>query len=213
MADVTLAQITDWIGRAKDSIAENRDHLTALDSAIGDADHGSNLTRGFNAVVEKLTASPPATIAALLQSSGMTLVSTVGGASGPLVRHLAAPHGQDDRRDGHGDGHPARRGICAPASTGSSPAARPSSATRPWSTPSTQPSPRTRPRSRTAMTPPRLPRRRPWRRPQGRDATEPLVARKGRASYLGERSAGHIDPGSASTTLLLEALAAALQEG
>ena len=84
MADVTLAQITDWISRAKDSIAENRDHLTALDSAIGDADHGSNLTRGFNAVVEKLAASPPDTIAALLQSSGMTLVSTVGGASGPL---------------------------------------------------------------------------------------------------------------------------------
>ena len=55
--------------------------------------------------------------------------------------------------------------------------------------------------------------RRPRRRPPGRDATEPLIARKGRASYLGERSAGHIDPGSASVTLLLEALAAALHDG
>src|SRR6188768_2187920 len=76
------------MSRAQESIAANRDHLTALDSAIGDADHGTNLTRGFNAIVEKLRTSPPTTIAGLLQTSGMTLVSTVGGASGPLYGTL-----------------------------------------------------------------------------------------------------------------------------
>jgi phosphoenolpyruvate---glycerone phosphotransferase subunit DhaL len=212
VADVTLAQIADWMDRAKDSIAANRDHLTALDSAIGDADHGSNLTRGFNAVVEKLTTSPPATIAALLQSSGMTLVSTVGGASGPLygtlLLRMGKTIGETDTATPTQLGEALRAGLEGVVARGKAElgdktmvdAFDPAVAAYQAAVSSGGNAAAGAQAAAAAAA-------------QGRDATEPLVARKGRASYLGERSAGHIDPGSASLTLLLEALAAALQDG
>jgi phosphoenolpyruvate---glycerone phosphotransferase subunit DhaL len=212
VVDVTLAQITDWISRAKDSIAENRDHLTALDSAIGDADHGSNMTRGFNAVVEKLTVSPPATIAALLQSSGMTLVSTVGGASGPLygtlMLRMGKTIGETDTATPTQLGDALRAGLEGVVARGKAElgdktmvdAFDPAVAAYESAIADGSEAAQAAEAAAAAAA-------------AGRDATEPLIARKGRASYLGERSAGHIDPGSASLTLLLEALAAALREG
>jgi dihydroxyacetone kinase-like protein len=82
--DVTTAALTAWIRAFGDLVSENRDHLTALDSAIGDADHGSNMDRGMTAAVAALEEADPATAGAVLTKVGMTLVSTVGGASGPL---------------------------------------------------------------------------------------------------------------------------------
>lgn len=81
---VTFDQMNGWVFRLTDVFAENKSFLTELDSAIGDADHGINLDRGFSAVKAELQANPPKTIGDLLQQSSMTLIRTVGGASGPL---------------------------------------------------------------------------------------------------------------------------------
>jgi dihydroxyacetone kinase-like protein len=84
VAVVDVATLHSWLGLFAEEVATNRDLLTRLDSAIGDADHGANLDRGMSAVVVALEKEPAATPAALFKTTGMTLVSTVGGASGPL---------------------------------------------------------------------------------------------------------------------------------
>src|SRR3954471_18621128 len=85
---VTTAVLEEWVRRFATLVAENRDYLTELDAAIGDADHGSNMDRGMKAAVAALDESVPATAGALFSKVGMTLVSTVGGASGPLFGTL-----------------------------------------------------------------------------------------------------------------------------
>jgi len=212
VADITLAQVSDWLDRAQASIAENRDYLTALDSAIGDADHGSNLTRGFKALVEKKAANPSTTIADLLQSAGMTLVSTVGGASGPLygtlLLRMGKAIGETDTATAGQLGEALRAGLDGVVTRGKAQvgdktmvdALTPAVAAYAAAVDSGQSAAVAAEAAALASA-------------AGRDASEPLVARKGRASYLGERSAGHIDPGCASLTMLLEALAAALEAG
>ena len=86
--NVTTAAFEEWVRRFAHHVAENRDFLTELDAAIGDADHGSNMDRGMKAAVAALDESRPATPGALFSKVGMTLVSTVGGASGPLFGTL-----------------------------------------------------------------------------------------------------------------------------
>ncbi|HMD12001.1 MAG TPA: DAK2 domain-containing protein, partial [Marmoricola sp.] len=86
--NVTTAVLEDWVRSFAQLVADNRDHLTELDAAIGDADHGSNMDRGMKAAVAALDESRPATPGALFSKVGMTLVSTVGGASGPLFGTL-----------------------------------------------------------------------------------------------------------------------------
>ena len=81
---ITVDQLTDWLTRFRDLVTEQLSYLTELDSAIGDADHGSNMTRGMTAVIEKILASPTGTVDELFRVAGMTLVTSVGGASGPL---------------------------------------------------------------------------------------------------------------------------------
>src|SRR5689334_18998176 len=85
---VTTADLEAWVRTFAQLVADNRDHLTELDAAIGDADHGSNMDRGMRAAVAALDESRPTTAAALFSKVGMTLVSTVGGASGPLFGTL-----------------------------------------------------------------------------------------------------------------------------
>jgi dihydroxyacetone kinase-like protein len=185
-----------WIREFARLIAVNKDELTALDSAIGDGDHGTNMDRGLTAVVSMLDAEPQATPSALFKKVGMTLISKVGGASGPLygtafLRMAAAAGDEVDLAkvlraalDGviaRGKAEPGDKTMVdalAPAvdalESGAGVAAAADAAAK------------------------------------GRDATIPLVARKGRASYLGERSAGHADPGATSVTLLLTAAASTL---
>jgi len=203
----TVAQLVDWLHRFAASVAENQTYLTELDSAIGDADHGSNMTRGMNAVVEK--AGDPSTVDALFRTVGMTLVSTVGGASGPLYGtfflRIGTTAGAVGELDGAALSTALRAGLAGVIQRGN---AEPGDKTMV-----------------DALTPAldaldaRLAagddlataaRAAADAAAKGRDATEPLVARKGRASYLGDRSAGHLDPGATSTALLFEALAAAL---
>ncbi|MGH3658331.1 MAG: DAK2 domain-containing protein, partial [Micromonosporaceae bacterium] len=81
---LTVADLSNWVRNFAQQIREQKDHLTALDSAIGDADHGTNMDRGMTAVLAKLDGGPPASPAALFKLVGMTLVSSVGGAAGPL---------------------------------------------------------------------------------------------------------------------------------
>jgi len=203
----TVAQLVDWLHRFAASVAENQAHLTELDSAIGDADHGSNMTRGMNAVVEK--AGDPSTVDALFRTVGMTLVSTVGGASGPLYGtfflRIGTTAGAVGELDGAALSAALRAGLAGVIQRGN---AEPGDKTMV-----------------DALTPAldaldaglaagddlaTAARAAADAAAKGRDATEPLVARKGRASYLGDRSAGHLDPGATSTALLFEALAAAL---
>lgn len=205
MTVIDLAQVHAWLADFAAVVHENADLLTDLDRQIGDADHGANMDRGMQAVAA-LSADDFADAPALLKKAGMTLVSTVGGASGPLygtffLRLAAAlpAEGADPVAFGLAlraglDGVLAR----GKASVGDktmvdalSPAVDAYEATV-----SDEAAEALEAAARAAA--------------EGRDATIPLVARKGRASYLGDRSAGHQDPGATSLTMLVEAAARTL---
>ncbi|WP_136587867.1 dihydroxyacetone kinase subunit DhaL [Microbacterium hydrothermale] len=202
-AAVSTDDLVAWIRAFRDAVTDHKDELTRLDSEIGDADHGSNMARGLDAVVAKLDPAP-ASPAELFKTVGMTLVSTVGGASGPLYGTLFLRMGpalpSPDGVDTAALGAALRAGVEGVIARGK---AEPgdktmidalSPAIDAWDAAADDgPAAAARAAAEAAA--------------RGRDATEPLVARKGRASYLGGRSAGHIDPGAASSTLLLEALA------
>ena len=198
-----------WLRAFADAVRDAADELTALDSAIGDADHGANMRRGMTAVVGKLESAPDAGPSALLKSAGMTLVSTVGGASGPLYGtfflRMATAAGDRTELDAAGFAAALRAGLDGVVARGK---AAPGDKTM-----------------LDALVPAvdaldaRLAEGNGLRdalraaadaADAGSDATIPLVARKGRASYLGERSAGHRDPGAASTALLVRAAAETL---
>lgn len=188
------------------TVAEQKEYLTELDSAIGDADHGINMDRGMKAVITKIDAQEPTDVGALLKTVGMTLVSTVGGAGGPLYGTLflqlgTATAGKETLEasdwaaalDAAVTGVQARGKAVLEDKT---------------------------------MVDALIPARDAYRQAleegasfadalrrstaaaeDGMKATVPLVARKGRASYLGERSAGHQDPGATSSWLLLKTIA------
>ena len=206
-ATATLPQLVDWLTRFRDVVAENQGYLTELDSAIGDADHGSNMTRGMNAVIGKL--GEPATVDALFKSVGMTLVSTVGGASGPLYGtfflRIGTTAGAVDELDGPALSAGLRAGLAGVIQRGN---AEPGDKTMVDAlTPALDAFDAAIAAGDDLAT---AARAAADAAAKGRDDTEPLVARKGRASYLGERSAGHLDPGATSTALLFEALAEAV---
>jgi len=200
---VTGADVVRWIELYASTIAENKGYLTELDSAIGDADHGSNMNRGMNAVVEKIGDDPGDDIGGLLKTVGMTLVSKVGGAGGPLYGTLfmqmgAASAGKSELsvEDWSAALQAALTGVKArgKAEPGDktmidalTPAAEALSKAAAESTSFTD----ALKAAESAAE-------------EGMKATIPLVARKGRASYLGERSAGHQDPGATSTYLLMK---------
>jgi dihydroxyacetone kinase-like protein len=205
---VDVPALEAWIRAFARAVAEHRDELTELDSAIGDADHGTNMDRGMSAAVAALEAAPPADPAALLKQVGMTLVSKVGGASGPLYGtfflRIAGALGTDPA-DAETFARALRaglegviaRGKAEPGDKTMLDALVPACAALDAALAAGQ---RLGPALEAAATAAR----------DGRDATVPLVARKGRASYLGERSAGHQDPGATSTALLLDAAASTL---
>lgn len=211
MAAIDTAALVDWIRRFRDVIAEKREWLTELDSAIGDADHGANMARGMDAVVAKLDSAVPPTVDELLKTVGMTLVSSVGGASGPLYGTLflrmGMAAGPVDELDAAGLAASLRAGLDGIVARGKAEAGDKtmfdSMAPAVDALDAAIAGGADLAAAAAAAADAAA---------AGRDATEPLVARKGRASYLGERSAGHIDPGAASTTLLFEALAQATAE-
>jgi len=211
-ADVNTAALAAWIREFGRLVAVNKDLLTELDSVIGDADHGTNMHRGMTAVLAALDGEVPGTPAMLLKRTGMTLVSTVGGASGPLYGtaflRMAAAAGDADSLDAQGYAKVLRAALDGVVARGK-PAAgdktmydalAPAVDALEAAVAAGQPLPEAlRAAVRAAE--------------QGRAATIPMIARKGRASYLGERSAGHQDPGATSVTLLVTAAATALGDG
>ena len=201
--------VVRWIRAFAAEISANKEQLTQLDAAVGDGDHGINMDRGMSAVIGKVdTADQDQDIGALLKTVGMTLVSTVGGAGGPLYGTLfmqmgtalpgKAVIGPDDwtaALDAAVSGVQAR-GKAEPGDKTMIDALIPA-----------------RDALKTALVGGAsfedALRRSADAAGQGMRDTIPLVARKGRASYLGERSAGHQDPGATSSHLLLEAAAEA----
>ncbi|MGH2660234.1 MAG: dihydroxyacetone kinase subunit DhaL [Actinomycetota bacterium] len=187
-------------------VAENKEYLTQLDSAIGDADHGINMDRGMSAALSKLDGVPEGDVGNLLKTVGMTLVSTVGGAGGPLYGTLFLQ-------------------------MGTAVAGKPELSLQDWAGALTKGLEGVIMRGKAelgdktmvdALAPARdalrealdegasfgdALRRSAAAAEEGMKGTIPLVARKGRASYLGERSAGHQDPGATSSYLLLKTAA------
>lgn len=209
---VDIDALDGWIREFARLVAANKDLLTRLDSAIGDADHGANMDRGLTAVVAMLDAAQPARPAELLKRVGMTLVSTVGGASGPLYGTLflrmAAAATDVEFLDGPAFAKALRAGLEGVLQRGKAEAGdktmldalAPAVDALDGALAAGGALGEAMPVAAAAAE-------------AGRDATIPMIARKGRASYLGERSVGHQDPGATSVALLLTAAAAALARG
>jgi phosphoenolpyruvate---glycerone phosphotransferase subunit DhaL len=190
-----------WMTVTAASVEREAERLTALDSPIGDADHGSNLQRGFTAVAAILEKEAPDTPGAVLTLAGRQLISTVGGASGPLYGTLLRRSGKALGDAGEVSeeqlAEALRAGVEAVMTLGG---AAPGDKTMiDTLVPAVDALGTGFAAARTAAE-------------QGALATTPLQARKGRASYLGERSIGHQDPGATSAALLIAALAEAAGE-
>jgi phosphoenolpyruvate---glycerone phosphotransferase subunit DhaL len=202
---VTADQVRDWIRRFADDVAERRMELVRLDTAIGDGDHGTNMDRGMKKAVEKLDGTDGGDIGADLKNVGMALVSSVGGAAGPLYGTLFLQMGTasagKDELDLDGWTAAVEAGVKGVQARG-----------------------KAEPGDKT-MIDAWLPALDALREggdigealarsadaaEAGAEATIPLEARKGRASYLGPRSVGHKDPGATSSAMLLRAAAETL---
>ncbi|HEY1278784.1 MAG TPA: dihydroxyacetone kinase subunit DhaL [Acidimicrobiales bacterium] len=203
---VSVERLDAWVRRFADLVADQCAYLTDLDSAIGDADHGINMDRGMRAVGNALDTARPATADELFKLVGMTLVSSVGGASGPLYGtfflRLGAACGPRDAISVDDLAKAFRAGVEGLVARG-----RPELGDKTMYD-SLQPALEALDAAVEDGHAPGDALSSAWRAAvNGRDATIPMVARKGRASYLGERSAGHQDPGATSAALLFEAAA------
>ncbi|MFE2475825.1 dihydroxyacetone kinase subunit DhaL [Streptomyces sp. NPDC059389] len=185
-----------WMTAAAAAVEREADRLTELDSPIGDADHGSNLLRGFTAVRAALEAEPTESPGAVLVLAGRTLISTVGGASGPLYGTLLRRTGKELGEAAEVSDEALRKalyaGVGAVAQLGG---AAPGDKTMLDALVAGVAALGTSYRAAADAA------------ENGARATVPMQARKGRASYLGERSIGHQDPGATSAALVLGALA------
>ena len=207
---VTKEQIVQWLQNFAAVIEQNKDYLTELDSAIGDADHGINMERGFKKVMSQLPGVADKDIGSILKTVSMTLISSVGGASGPLygtlfLRSGTAVAGKQELTDEdmvgllqagldgvreRGKAQPGDKtmvDVLSPAVTAFQQAVVGGKGTL------------------QAM------QQAVAAAEQGMKETTPMLAKKGRASYLGERSIGHQDPGATSSYLMLKSLLAILE--
>ncbi|WP_246150081.1 dihydroxyacetone kinase subunit DhaL [Agromyces intestinalis] len=209
MAGLGRDWAVDWVRRSADVIGEHRVELITLDREIGDGDHGENMDRGFQAVIGKLDGlADDASPGDVLKLVATTLISTVGGAAGPLygTAYLkgAVAAGPASELDGAAIAAvltAARDGIVSRGKA----ELEDKTMIDAW-TPAVDAADAA---AAAGAEPGAVLRAAAEAAAAGAVATEPLVARKGRASYLGERSAGHRDPGAQSTALLLDAAAAA----
>ncbi|MFZ0546659.1 MAG: dihydroxyacetone kinase subunit DhaL [Candidatus Promineifilaceae bacterium] len=202
---VSKAQIVQWLESLADVFAENRTYLTELDSAIGDADHGINMDRGFKKVVERLPPVVNKDIGNILKTTGMTLMSTVGGASGPLygtffMRSGTAVADKEELDNNDlvnlfeaGVEGLVKRGRAVLGDKTMVDAWLPTIAAMKEAVAAGKNTDEVLKAAVDAAE-------------QGVQDTIPLQARKGRASYLGERSIGHQDPGATSSWLMLKTL-------
>lgn len=207
---ITADHVISFLQLVAERVKEQRDYLTRLDAAIGDADHGVNLDRGFSAVMSKLPTATDRSISGLLKLTGMTLISTVGGASGPL-------YGTAFLRAGTAVGDRATIGpeeLIAALSAALEGIQTRGKATRGEKTMIDAIAPAIDAlKEHYAASGDLLAAMRAAVAAceQGMIATEPMLATKGRASYLGERSIGHRDPGAASAYLMAQAMLETLE--
>jgi dihydroxyacetone kinase-like protein len=204
MQTLNVNAVIAWINRSADEIERNKTYLTDLDGPIGDSDHGANMARGFSAVKVKLTGHAPPDIGALFKTVAMTLLSTVGGASGPLYStfflQAAAQSAGKTELDLAGWTACLEAALAGIGQRGKAVLGDKTMVD------ALQPAVEAlkhadgKPLSEALVASAKAAE-------EGMKATIPLLARKGRASYLGERSIGHQDPGATSTHLLLDALA------
>lgn len=210
MSELGAAWALEWMERTRERVGQQRERLIDLDRQIGDGDHGENLDRGFGAVVDALGAQDPQTVADVLKLVAKTLMSTVGGAAGPLYGTAflrGAKAAGADGLDGVGTAGVVEAALGGIQARGKavegektmvdawSPAAR---AARSAAEAGAGPAAVLEAAAAAAR--------------GGAEATEPMRATKGRASYLGERSIGHLDPGAVSSALILAEAAAAARE-
>jgi phosphoenolpyruvate---glycerone phosphotransferase subunit DhaL len=203
------AALDRWVRSFALLVAENKDTLTDLDAAIGDGDHGTNMDRGMRAVVVALDETTPVTASALLNKVGMTLVSTVGGASGPLFGtfflRVGASFGDTAEISLAQLAAALRAGLEGIVARGKAEAGdktmydalAPAVDALDGAVSEGMDKADALKLALVAAE-------------NGRDATTPMLARKGRASYLGERSVGHQDPGATTVALLMAAATRAL---
>ena len=208
-ATVQSDTIAAWMAEIAAAVREQRDQLTQLDAAIGDGDHGTNMVRGFDAVERALDGRGEDAPGQVLIISGKTLVSTVGGASGPLwgsaLRRAGRSLGAAPEIDGAQLAGALDAALAAIKELGAAEvgdktivdALEPAVAALRTALGAGEPLARALEATAAAAE-------------EGAQATVPLQARKGRASYLGERSVGHQDPGATSTALIMRALASAV---
>ncbi|MBP8000155.1 MAG: dihydroxyacetone kinase ADP-binding subunit DhaL [Chloroflexi bacterium] len=208
---VTKAQVIAWIENTAKVIQANKEYLTQLDSPIGDADHGINMSRGFGKVVEKLPSVVDTDIGTILKTIGMTLMSTVGGASGPLYGtfFMRAGTSAAAKQELSGDDlfNLLQAGVDGVVQRGRA-QLQDKTMYDAW-VPALATLRADLDQGKTIV---EAMNATVAAAERGRNNTIPLQARKGRASYLGERSIGHQDPGATSTHLILKALLDVLQE-
>lgn len=203
---MTNEDILRWLEHTADVLHENANYLTQLDSAIGDADHGINMDRGFKAVRDKFPTMATMDIATQLKTVGTTLVSTVGGASGPLygtafLRAGIAVAGKQELS-------PADTVAMLEAFLGGVVARGKAKSGEKTMVDALTPALAAAKQALAEGVPLKeLASRASQAAGEGTKATIPLLATKGRASYLGERSVGHQDPGATSSWLILRCLA------
>lgn len=208
MLTIPASTLEAWLRRCATVFAEHKEELTDLDAAIGDADHGANMARGFAAIPPKLDALVAKDIGTLFRTAAMTLISQVGGASGPLygtffLQAAKPAMGKDEL---------ALSDLCTCLDTGLAAVVNLGKAAVGDKTMIDVLTP-----ALAALHPKKGEsleaafERAVTAAQSAAEGTIPLVAHKGRASYLGDRSVGHKDPGAASSVLLLEALAHAIK--
>jgi phosphoenolpyruvate---glycerone phosphotransferase subunit DhaL len=202
---VDTAVVSAWIRAVAAAVEEHRDHLTQLDAAIGDADHGANMSRGFTAVVAALDELEPVTVGDVLVKTGSTLMSTVGGASGPL-------YGAAFRAAGKALTEPvvSPEQLVAALHAATAAVTQLGAATLGDKTMLDALAPAVSALEEAVFHGADLAAAAAGAAKAAEDgahSTIPLQARKGRASYLGPRSIGHQDPGATSTALIFTALA------
>ena len=215
MGHLTMGLDVDWAVRwltlSAQAMADHRVELIELDRAIGDSDHGENMDRGFKAVMEKLAEAPPATPGAALKLTAMALMSKVGGAAGPLygTAFLRASTSLGDTTDIDPAAlaaaiQAARDGVVARGKAESGDKTMVDAWTPAVDAAAAQAAEGDGNVVKVLLAAAEAAE-------AGAVATDPLIARKGRASYLGERSASHRDPGAVSTALILRAAAGAAE--
>lgn len=206
------AECLDLVRKFATAVAANRDYLTQLDAEIGDADHGINMDRGMSAVLPKVEALTDGDISSLFRTVAMTLISTVGGASGPLYGTVFLQLSTSLKGQGElGTAGWAAAVAAAVEAVQARGKAQLNDKTMVDALVPAAEALRLGAESGAGLL--EAQRAATGAAQRGMEATIPLVARRGRASYLGERSAGHQDPGATSSWLLMKAAEEAFAKG